>query len=108
MTKVVNIKSGEKYDVYIGRPGKGKSGYFGNPHTMGGIYCPVCKSYHDRAGAIAAFKKDFYERIKYDKEFKEKVEELRGKVLGCFCKQSHTNVACHGDVYVEYLDNTND
>jgi hypothetical protein len=31
-----------------------------------------------------------------------KIEELKGKVLGCFCKPN----ACHGDVIKEYLDNT--
>ena len=104
-TKVINIKSGEPYDIYIGRAGRGKDGYFGNPHTMGGVYCPACKSYHDRNGCIEAFKKDFYKRIEIDKEFKKRVLELKGKTLGCFCKQPHTEVACHGDVYVEYLDN---
>ena len=30
MTKVVNLYK-EPYEVYIGRSGKGKDGYFGNP-----------------------------------------------------------------------------
>jgi hypothetical protein len=104
-TKVINIKSGEPYDVYIGRAGKGKSGYFGNPHTLGGVYCEACKGFHDRNGAIEAFKKDFYKRISIDEVFKTRVLELKDKVLGCFCKQATYDVACHGDVYVEYLDN---
>lgn len=108
MTKVINIKSGEPYDVYIGRSGHGKDGYFGNPHTLGGVYCPECKSYHDRRCAIAAFKKDFYERIEIDDVFKQKVLDLRDKTLGCFCKQPHIEIACHGDIYVEYLNNIKD
>ena len=32
-TRVVNIKE-EKYDVYIGRAGRGQDGYFGNPFVL--------------------------------------------------------------------------
>lgn len=32
-TKVVNIYK-DKFDVYIGRPGKGNDGYFGNPFPL--------------------------------------------------------------------------
>jgi hypothetical protein len=100
MTTVVNLKK-EPYDVYIGRAGKGQSGYYGNRHTMGMVYCPECKLSHDRTDAIAAFKKDFLKRIAIDNEFKKRVLELRDKRLGCFCKP----LDCHGDVYKEYLDN---
>lgn len=99
-TMVVNLYR-DDYDVYIGRAGKGQSGYFGNPHTMGGVYCSHCKGYHDRASSIAAFKEDFLKRIEEDKEFRKKVLELRGKRLGCFCKP----LQCHGDIYKEWLDN---
>jgi hypothetical protein len=33
-TVVVNIKM-ERFDVYIGRAGRGQDGYFGNPFHMG-------------------------------------------------------------------------
>lgn len=33
-TRVVNIYK-EKYDVYIGRAGRGENGYFGNPYQLG-------------------------------------------------------------------------
>jgi len=100
-TRIVNIRNGEKYDVYIGRPGKGTDGYYGNPHTMGGVYCSHCKSYHDRRGAIAEYKKDFYQRIKSDLAFKKNILKLAGKTLGCFC----VPLECHGNVIKEYLDN---
>ena len=32
-TKIVNIKSGKPYDIYIGRSGHGKDGYYGNKKT---------------------------------------------------------------------------
>lgn len=99
MTKIVNLYK-EAYDIYIGRAGKGKEGYFGNPHPIG--YCPICKTQHDRVSSIASFKKDFLKRIENDAEFKGRVESLRDKTLGCFCKPND----CHGDVYKEYLDKT--
>jgi hypothetical protein len=98
-TKVVNLHN-EPFDVYIGRAGKGQDGYFGNIHTIQ-TCCPVCFSRHDRADSIAHFKKDFLKRIERDIIFKKRVLELRGKTLGCFCKP----LICHGDVYVEYLNN---
>jgi len=98
MTKVINIKTGEPYDEYIGRAGKGKNGYFGNRHTH--PFCKVCNREHTRDESIAEFKKDFMKRIQEDAEYKRRVEELKGKTLGCFCKKK----TCHGDVYVEYLE----
>jgi len=96
-TEVVNIRD-QDYDVYIGRAGHGQSGYFGNRHPIG--RCFSCGCVHDRAGAIAAFRKDFKRRIANDAEFKRRVEALKGKSLGCFCSPEE----CHGDVYVEYLE----
>jgi hypothetical protein len=91
MTTVINIRNNEKYDIYIGRADKKGvfDGFFGNPHTMGRVYCAECKSFHDRESAIEAFKKDFEKRIKKDKEFKKRVLELKDKRLGCFCKMKH-------------------
>ncbi|NBQ48697.1 MAG: DUF4326 domain-containing protein [Sphingobacteriia bacterium] len=103
MTRVVNLRH-EEYDEYIGRAGHGKSGYFGNPHTLGYVYCSACHGHHDREGSIAAFKVDFLKRIKRDLEFHRRVLELKDKRLGCFCKQPNREVACHGDVYKEWLD----
>jgi hypothetical protein len=98
MTTVVNLRFAP-YDVYIGRAGKGQDGYYGNPHPIG--YCRICRTVHDRASAIAAFKKDFLERIEKDSAFRKRVIELKGKRLGCFCAPD----LCHGNVYVEFLEN---
>ena len=91
MTKVVNIYK-EPYDVYIGRAGKGKDGYFGNPFPM----------FHENGRNIVILKYEnwFKERIKSDPEFKAKVLALKGKTLGCFCKPK----ACHGDVIAKWVD----
>lgn len=98
-TQVVNLVKGEPYDVYIGRAGKGQDGYFGNPHPIG-RRCPICATVHARGEGIEEFKKDFLNRIETDSEFVQRVKELKGKRLGCFCKPH----PCHGDVYKEWLD----
>lgn len=91
-TTVVNIRQNE-YDVYIGREGHGQSGIFGNPFSAmrdGG-----------RERAIELYREYFLRRLRVDQEFAVRVEMLRGKRLGCFCKPK----ACHGDVIAEYVDN---
>ena len=88
-TTVVNIYRDE-YDVYIGRPGKGETGYFGNPFLG-----------DNRTKSITQFKEYFYKRLKTDPEFARKVSQLSGKRLGCFCRPTKP---CHGDVIAEYLN----
>lgn len=92
-TTVVNIRTHE-YDVYIGREGHGHDGYWGNPYSV----------MHDggRERAIALYREYFLKRLRIDPEFTKRVEQLRGKQLGCFCKPK----ACHGDVIVEFLEQT--
>ena len=82
----------EKYDVYIGRAGRGEDGYFGNPFRVG--------KDGNRAEAIQKFRTYFDARIVNDLEYKRRVLDLRGKRLGCFCKPQ----PCHGDVIAEWLE----
>ncbi len=65
------------FDVYIGRPSK-----WGNPFVIGrdGTRAEVIEKY-----------RAYIQSKGYD------FSELRGKVLGCWCKP----LACHGDVLVE-------
>lgn len=84
-TIAVNIYK-ESYDVYCGRSGKGQDGYFGNPFK--GI------------DAILKFENYFYSRLDIDPEFKKRVQELKGKRLGCFCKPK----PCHVDIICKYLN----
>jgi hypothetical protein len=88
-TTVVNIRF-EEYDVYIGRAGKGQSGYYGNPFSTG-----------NREKDIESYRSYFYNRMKNDKEFLTRILQLKGKRLGCFCKP---HKSCHGDVIAEYLN----
>ena len=87
MTSIVNIKK-HKCDVYCGR---GSS--YGNPFRIG----------YDgtRDEVIKKYKEYFYKKILTDSIFRDKVLELKGKILGCYCFP----LACHCEVIVEYLDN---
>ena len=80
--KVVNLRK-EKYDVYIGRGSK-----WGNKFVIG--------RGGDRAEVITKYR----EWILDNKELLNSLHELKGKVLGCFCKPS----ACHGDVLAELVN----
>lgn len=73
---VVHCKK-EKYDVYIGRPSK-----WGNPFTIGkdGTRDEVIGRYKTWVET---------QTLPY--------EELRGKVLGCWCAP----LPCHGDILME-------
>lgn len=93
-TKVINIKSGQPYDQYIGRAGHGQDGYFGNPFV---------REPNESPGAtLHRFKGYFYDRLAKDVVFRARVHALKGKTLACFCKPN----ACHGDIIVEYLNNS--
>jgi hypothetical protein len=72
------MKSGERYDVYIGRPS-----VWGNPFAIGrdGDRGEVIRKYEAWLRARPAM----MERAR---------QELRGKVLACWCAPQ----ACHGDV----------
>ena len=85
--RVVNIRR-EPYDVYIGR-----GSMFGNPF-------PITKE-HTRQMVIDWYREWFYDQLRIP-EFREAVENLRGKRLGCYCKPAQ----CHGDIIVEFLENT--
>lgn len=93
-TIVVNLKY-KSYTAYIGRfPSVSnppvERNKFANPYRIGPD--------GTREDVIAKHKKDFYN----NPELQEAVwNELRGEVLGCFCK----SLACHGDTYVEYIEN---
>ncbi len=77
--KVVHCKRAE-FDVYIGRPSK-----WGNPFVIG------------RDGTREEVMKKYRNWILRTPRLLADIGELRGKVLGCWCKP----LACHGDVLSE-------
>lgn len=88
MTQIVNVSIYKGDYTYIGRGSD-----FGNPFKIG--------KDGTREEVIKKFRQYFYKRIFTDPKFAEKVETLRGCVLGCFCEP----LDCHSDVIKEYLDN---
>lgn len=81
MTTVVNLRR-ESYDIYIGR-----GSIYGNPFHIG--------KDGNRKEVIEKYK----EWVLTQPKIIEKLEELRGKRLGCYCKPA----ACHGDILIELL-----
>lgn len=88
-TRVVHCKR-EPYDVYIGRPSR-----WGNPfsHKDGTLARYRVES---RGDAVAAYR----EWVLTQPFLLAEVPQLRGKILGCWCKPQ----ACHGDVLAELAD----
>ncbi len=92
LTKLVVHCKEQPYDIYIGRPS-----VYGNPFSH-------------KPGTLAKYKVNTQlEAVEYygewlwqqDKLLKKIREELRGKILGCWCKSRRTpNAPCHGDVIV--------
>lgn len=89
MCEVVNIKTGEPYDVYIGRPGK-----WGNPYS----HRDDTKAVHKAGSRKEAV--ELYERYLFDSGLVNELHELQDKVLGCWCHPK----ACHGHVLKKYVD----
>lgn len=89
LTKRVCVKDSNQYDVYMGRKGHGYTGYYGNPYNAG-----------TKEDNITDFREYFYDRLGIDSEYKERILELKGLRLGCFCALDEV---CHVDVIIEYL-----
>lgn len=76
---VVHCRSGEPFDVYIGRPSR-----WGNPYEIGinGTREEVIAKF---AASLSPAKRAEIKR------------ELKGKILGCWCSPNK----CHGDILSE-------
>ena len=85
-TIVVNRKNHD-FDVYIGRGSP-----FGNPYKIG--------EHGTRDEVIEKYERYFSIKVTRDLIFRKSVLDLRGHVLGCYCKP----LRCHGDVIVKFLD----
>ena len=100
-TTVVNLHDAPDFgqspkDVYVGRLMRfgrftkaklgEQGGYFGNP----------CKGDE----AVEDFATLFKKRIAEDAEYRKRIQALKGKTLGCWCKPND----CHADVIAAYLN----
>lgn len=94
---VVNIKTSTAEFVYVGRPGHGYAGYFGNPIENGTI-CTVCGAFHTFPGdTIDCFEVYARRRIETDPVYKERLKDLHEMTLGCFCWPKR----CHADILLK-------
>lgn len=84
---VANIRNGEHYDVYVGRPSE-----WGNPFVIG--------SDGSRDDVIDKFKAYLWKRMRNEPELENKLLALDGKVLGCYCAPQ----PCHADVLVRSVE----
>lgn len=97
-TRVIHCKH-EPYDIYIGRPSK-----WGNPFkvTKSRSRERAIREYRDWLNGDTYLRKSL-SALHYDGDppsVREIVEELHGKILGCWCKPK----ACHGDVLQEFAE----
>lgn len=87
----------EEYDVYIGR---GRGSIWGNPfsHKHGTAAAYVVDSVEE---AVSKYR----EYIMSRPDLLEKIGELKGKRLGCWCKtKGNPDAPCHGDILAELAD----
>lgn len=97
--RVVNINRVEAdyegaHDVYVGRPGQGFDGYFGNP-IRPGVACPECGVIHTQGHeTLTCFEKQARARLATDAKYAGRVVALHGKRLFCFCAPR----PCHGEI----------
>lgn len=89
-TSVVHCKK-DRYDVYIGRPSK-----WGNPFTH--VSDRMTRAAFTVGSREEALRR--YEEYLFSSGLIADIEELRGKVLACWCKPK----ACHGDVLIRLLN----
>lgn len=91
---VVHCKR-EAFDQYIGRATWDfpEGGIWGNPFKIG------------PDGSREDVVRKFRDWLPTQPHLMAQLEALRGKRLGCHCRESHQErPICHGDVYVELLE----
>lgn len=102
-TYVVHFKK-YNHDVYIGRGGKPQSKW-ANPYTHKDLDKTVAKY---KVGSRKEALEKYEEHLKESGLINE-IQELKGKVLGCWCCKtpsdgSEKNFVCHGQVIAKILN----
>ena len=102
MARVVHVNR-ERFDVYIGRamPNRGypRGSKWQNPNPLPPGFADLPETERQRIGRENLSR--YRAHILRTPGLFNALEELRGKVLGCWCHPR----ACHGDVLVELLVN---
>lgn len=98
MTRVVNIKSGDPYDVYIGRANgyyKLKASSWKNPFRVG------------TDGSLDQVLEKYYRYMINRHELATKIHELQGLTLSCWCRPDggfKGRLLCHGQILSNLAD----
>ena len=92
LPRLVNIKTGAPYDVYIGRPS-----IWGNPYSHLKHSSAIYKV-DTIEEAVACYRK----HLANSPHLLERLPELRGKTLGCWCLPR----PCHGLIILEFLNDS--
>ncbi len=93
-TRVVHCMR-EKYDIYVGR---GRGSIWGNPYAhKEGTQAKYV------VGSVEEAVSKYREYILSRPDLLARVPELKGKILGCWCKVKPDD-PCHGDVLVELAE----
>ena len=79
--------------VYIGRPGRGMTGQWGNPFPL--------TQESERADVLVRYMEWLHDQMVADPSLKERIKALRGKTLVCFCAPK----LCHGHVLAFLAEN---
>lgn len=118
-TKIINVKVKyirPKYDnlkewcndpnnIYIGRSGvvfidgeryPKNNSIFANPYKI--------SPNHNREDVIALYKINLRSLLDTDKITIQDILNLKGKTLGCWCKEPGKDIKCHGDVILEMIN----
>ncbi len=93
----------DDYDVYIGRgkdPNSLEWGEWGNPYSHRASTSAMVTRAHSVEDAIDSYKRELWRRIKDGSLSLEKLADLKGKTLGCWCAPG----PCHGEVLVAAAD----
>lgn len=99
--KVVHFKK-DKYDIYIGRLPGGRFNKWAYPKELRNKFPKGTP----RKVIIDAYE----EYLLSNEELMNDLHELRGKILGCWCKNKMrddgtvTGRSCHGDILKKYVD----
>lgn len=99
--QVFSMKNAPKDAIYIGR---GKNSIFGNPFPMHGE--------ETREQVCIDFRKWLFETIKSEPDFAEKVKNLNGHNVKCFCSNGTNSRKlgakwCHGHILLACADYLN-
>ena len=92
MVKVVNLRSGNRFDLYIGRRKGGAYNKWENPYLV--------NARRSRMQAIIEYERHLLSQLDAGEVTRKELADMhaRGTVLGYFCAPKH----CHGEVIALY------